>query len=110
MISTRGATFAKVAGQAGVNQYAGLSYSHRTLAPRIGLAWDASGTGSTVVRASFSKIYDPGAYFAMGILARNAPFASRLDIINSVFQTGFNLEEWSARADRDFSARHVHSE
>ncbi|MGH9594452.1 MAG: hypothetical protein ACRD5L_15280, partial [Bryobacteraceae bacterium] len=88
-----GAPLTKFAGQGGVNQHAGLSFDHRTLAPRIGLAWDIHGKGSTVVRAGFSKIYDPGTYFAVGMLARNAPFASRLDIVNSVFQTGFNLSD-----------------
>jgi hypothetical protein len=88
-----GATFVKLAGQGGVNQYAGLSYDHRTLAPRIGLAWDTFGKGTTVVRVHWSKIYDPGTYFATGMLARNAPFASRLDILNSVFQTGFRLDD-----------------
>jgi hypothetical protein len=87
-----GKPFAKFAGQ-GVNQYGDLHYDHRTFAPRIGLAWDVSGKGSTVVRAGFSKIYDPGTYFATGMLARNEPFASRLDILNSVFQAGSNLAD-----------------
>lgn len=79
------------AGQGGVNAYGGLNYNKRTIAPRIGFAWDVRGNGSTVLRGGFSKAYDPGAYIAEGILAQNPPYASRLDMINGTFQLGPNL-------------------
>lgn len=79
------------ASQNGVNPYGGLSYNKRTLAPRVGFAWDIFGTGATVVRGGFSKNYDTGTYIAEGILAQNPPYASRLDTINGTFQLGPNL-------------------
>lgn len=82
------------AGQGGVNAYAGLSYNKLTFAPRVALAWDLSNlsnAGSTVIRAAFSKDYDPGAYMAEGILARNAPYASNLDLFNGSLQLGPSL-------------------
>ena len=79
------------ASQNGVNPYAGLSYNKRTLAPRVGFAWDVFGTGGTVVRGGFSKDYDTGTYIAEGMLAQNPPYASRLDRINGTFQLGPNL-------------------
>lgn len=79
------------AGQEGVNAYGGLSYNKLTLAPRIALAWELSTDGATVIRAAFSKDYDPGAYMAEGILARNAPYASNLDLFNGSLQLGPSL-------------------
>ena len=82
------------AGQGGVNSYGGLSYNKLTIAPRVALAWDlsnSSNAGSTVIRAAFSKDYDPGAYMAEGILARNAPYASNLDMFNGSLQSGPDL-------------------
>ncbi len=75
----------------GVNRYGGLSFNKRTFAPRIGFAYDVFGNGATVLRGGFSKAYDAGAYVAQSILAQNPPFASRLDQINSTFQTGSRL-------------------
>ena len=79
------------AGQGGVSAYAGLSYNKLTFAPRVALAWNLSTDGSTVIRAAFSKDYDPGAYMAEGILARNAPYASNLDLFNGSLQLGPSL-------------------
>ena len=62
------------AGQAGVNDYGGISFNKLTIAPRFAIAWDVSKDGSTVLRIAFSKDYDPGAYMAEGILARNPPY------------------------------------
>jgi len=81
------------AGQGGVNKYGGLDFNKRTLAPRIGFALDLGRNGATVLRGGFSKAYDTGAYAAEGMLARNAPFASRLDLINGTFQVGSNLTD-----------------
>ncbi|MGA2715723.1 MAG: hypothetical protein ABSG41_21695 [Bryobacteraceae bacterium] len=77
-----------------VNAYGALSYNKLTFAPRVALAWDLSNlsnAGSTVIRAAFSKDYDPGAYSAEGILARNAPYASNLDLFNGSLQLGPGL-------------------
>ena len=74
------------AGQNGVNAYGGLSFNKSTFAPRVAAAFDLSKDGSTVLRAAFSQDYDPGAYMAEGILARNAPYASNLDLFNGSMQ------------------------
>lgn len=74
--------------------YAGVGYKELALAPRIGFAWDARGDGSAVLRGGFSQTYDgSGSYIAIGALARNPPFASRLDLVNGTFQTGPNLTD-----------------
>ena len=74
-------------------RYAGVGYNKRTFAPRIGFAFDASGNGSVVFRGGFSQDYDNGSYIATGALARNPPFASRLDIVNGTYQLGPNLTD-----------------
>lgn len=79
------------AGEAGVNSYGGLSYNKLTFAPRIGLALDLKGDGSTILRGAFSQDYDPGAYISEGILARNPPYESRLDMFNGSLQLGPTL-------------------
>jgi len=79
------------AGQAGVNQYAGLGFSKRALAPRVGFVLNLSPSGSTALRGGFSMAYDSGTYLAEGILARNPPYASLLDRINGTFQLGPSL-------------------
>jgi len=79
------------AGQGGVNQYAGLGFNKRALAPRVGFVLDLSPSGATALRGGFSTDYDSGAYLAEGILARNPPYASLLDTINGTFQLGPNL-------------------
>ena len=79
------------AGQGGVNRFGGLGFDKRTLAPRLGFAVDLFGNGATVLRGYFSKSYDAGAYAVLGNLARNPPFAARLDQINGTFQLGPSL-------------------
>lgn len=79
------------AGQAGVNQYAGLGFNKRALAPRLGFVLSLSSTGSTALRGGFSTDYDSGTYLAESILARNPPYASLLDAINGTYQLGPNL-------------------
>jgi len=63
------------------------------MAPRIAIAFDVFGTGATILRGGFSKAYDPGSYITTGALARNPPYASRLDLINGTFQVGPNLAD-----------------
>ncbi len=79
------------AGQDGVNQYAGRHSNLLAFAPRIGVALDLSGGGTTVLRGSFSTVYDPPAYIAQGALAQNSPFASQQDIVNGSLVVGPGL-------------------
>jgi hypothetical protein len=70
-----------------------VSFYKKAIAPRIGFALDIFGTGATILRGGFSKAYDPGSYLTTGALARNSPYASRLDVINGTFQLGSNLAD-----------------
>ena len=70
-----------------------VAFYKKAIAPRIGLALDVFGTGATILRGGFSKAYDPGSYLTTGALARNPPYASRLDLINGTFQLGPNLSD-----------------
>jgi len=79
------------AGQNGVNDSAGLGFDKQTYAPRVAIAWDIFGTGKTILRGSFSKMYDTGAFISEGILAQNPPYASRLDAFTGSLQTGLSL-------------------
>ena len=81
------------AGQGGVNQYAGRNSNKLAFGPRVGFAINLLGDGTTVLRGSFSTVYDPGAYVAQGILAQNPPFASRQDIFNGSLLVGPNLAD-----------------
>jgi len=90
---TNGAESIEFAGQNSVNGYAGVSFYRKAIAPRIGFALDVFGTGATILRGGFSKAYDPGSYLTTGALARNPPYASRLDVINGTFQLGSNLTD-----------------
>ena len=78
------------AGRNGVNRYGNVSYNKRALAPRIGVAWDLSG-GAAVLRASFSQVWDPGSFLSLGSLARNPPYASRLDTYYGTYYVGANV-------------------
>jgi len=90
---TNGPESVEFAGQNGVNGYASVSFYRKAIAPRIGFALDVFGTGATILRGGFSKAYDPGSYLTIGALARNPPYASRLDQINGTFQLGSNLTD-----------------
>ena len=60
--------------------------SLKNFAPRIGLAWDATGDGKTSVRGGFGLFYDeilPKYYFFSGSL--NPPFTTRTSIANPPF-------------------------
>jgi hypothetical protein len=76
------------AGANGVDRYGNVGYNKRALAPRVGLAWDALGTGAAVLRASFSQVWDPGSLNSLGYLARNPPYASRLDTYYGTYYVG----------------------
>jgi hypothetical protein len=80
------------AGQSGVNRYGGISQK-RAIAPRIGFAWDLRGDGHTVLRGGFTKTADTGTYLVEGALARNQPYASRLDLFEGTLQVGPKLSD-----------------
>jgi hypothetical protein len=90
---THGAESIEFAGQNGVNGYASVSFYRKAIAPRVGFTFDVFGTGATILRGGFSKAYDPGSYMNTGALARNPPYATRLDLINGTFQLGSNLAD-----------------
>ncbi len=79
------------AGQGAAGQYANQEYNKRALAPRFGFALDLLSGGAAVLRGGFSQSWDSGAYFVLGSLARNPPFASKLDTVNGTFQVGPSL-------------------
>ncbi len=85
------------AGVAGVNAYGGLSFNKRTIAPRVGFALDLDANGATVLRGGFSQDYDAGSYMAEGMLARNAPYETQLDLYNGTLQTGPTLSLTTVR-------------
>jgi outer membrane receptor protein involved in Fe transport len=60
--------------------------SLKNVAPRLGVAWDPAGKGTTSVRAGFGLFYDeilPKYYFFSGSL--NPPFTTRTTIANPPF-------------------------
>ena len=60
--------------------------SLKNIAPRLGIAWDPTGTGSTSIRGGFGLFYDeilPTYYFFSGSL--NPPFTTRTTIPNPPF-------------------------
>ena len=69
----------------------GAGSNKHAFAPRIGFALDLSQAKSVVLRGNFSQAWDAGQYLSWGSLARNPPYASRLDAINGTFQVGPNL-------------------
>ena len=77
------------AGQGSVNGFGGLNLNRRALAPRIGFVFEIN--ANTILRGGFSKSFDTGTYLTMGRLARNAPYASQLDLVNGTFQLGANI-------------------
>ena len=62
------------------------------LSPRLGFAWDASGTGKTAVRGGFGVFYDlPLVHFVFLAALRNPPFFKRaetVDLSDGDFPTG----------------------
>jgi len=75
----------------GVNRYAGAGYNRRAFAPRLGFALPLPRPSATVLRGSFSQMFDTGPYLFRGLLARNPPFASRLDLFAGSLQLGPSL-------------------
>lgn len=70
--------FAKLAfvyaGVNGVSRSAGIQTRYGNVGPRIGLAYDLDGKGSTVIRAGFGISYFPDPFSASDELGQNPPF------------------------------------
>jgi hypothetical protein len=62
------------AGANGVDRAAGIQTRYGNIGPRVGLAYDLSGKGSTVVRAGFGISYFPDPFSASDELGQNPPF------------------------------------
>lgn len=62
------------AGVNGVNRSAGVQTRYGNFGPRIGLAYDLTGQGNTVVRAGFGISYLPQPFSASDELGQNPPF------------------------------------
>ena len=62
------------AGKNGVSRTAGIQTRYGDVGPRIGLAYDVDGKGSTVIRAGFGISYFPDPFSASDELGQNPPF------------------------------------
>jgi hypothetical protein len=62
------------AGQNGVSRTAGIQTRYGNIGPRVGLAYDLNGKGSTVIRAGFGISYFPDPFSASDELGQNPPF------------------------------------
>jgi hypothetical protein len=62
------------AGVNGVNRSAGVQTRYGDFGPRIGLAYDLTGRGTTVVRAGFGIAYLPQPFSASDELGQNPPY------------------------------------
>jgi hypothetical protein len=62
------------AGQNGVSRTAGIQTRYGNLGPRIGLAYDLNGKGTTVIRTGFGISYFPDPFSASDELGQNPPF------------------------------------
>jgi hypothetical protein len=62
------------AGQNGVGRTAGIQTRYGNIGPRVGLAYDLNGKGSTVIRAGFGISYFPDPFSASDELGQNPPF------------------------------------
>ncbi len=62
------------AGQNGVSRSAGIQTRYGNVGPRIGLAYDMTGKGTTVLRAGFGISYFPDPFSASNELGQNPPF------------------------------------
>jgi hypothetical protein len=62
------------AGVNGVSRGAGIQTRYGDIGPRVGLAFDLNGKGSTVLRTGFGISYFPGPFSASDELGQNPPF------------------------------------
>ncbi|MCU1291991.1 MAG: TonB-dependent hemoglobin/transferrin/lactoferrin receptor family protein, partial [Bryobacterales bacterium] len=62
------------AGQNGVGPDAGIQTRYGNLGPRIGFAYDASGSGKTILRGGYGIVYFPDPFSASDELGQQPPF------------------------------------
>jgi hypothetical protein len=62
---------------------------HKTMAPRLGFAWDASGDGRMAVRGGFGMFYDQIESEFRFFTANNTPFFGLTEVRNGPFPDGF---------------------
>ena len=62
------------AGKNGIGRTAGIQTRYRNFGPRIGLAYDVNGKGTTVIRTGFGISYFPDPFSASDELGQNPPF------------------------------------
>jgi TonB dependent receptor-like, beta-barrel len=75
--------------QAGVQVPSLVNNDYREFSPRVGLAWDVTGNGKTVVHAGFSVLY-PTAVFPNQAEVGSAPFGADI-VVNGVTKPGPQL-------------------
>jgi hypothetical protein len=68
-----------VAGQGGVNKYAGIKRSWTAFEPRVGLAWKILGSDKTVLRAGYGIFHDSAWSQGAQGLWQNPPFFAESD-------------------------------
>jgi hypothetical protein len=68
-----------IAGQNGVNQYAGIQRNWTAFEPRVGFAWKVLGGDKTVVRAGFGIFHDSAWSMGAQGLWQNPPFFAESD-------------------------------
>lgn len=61
------------AGENGVSRSAGKKANWRNFGPRLGLAYDITGNGKTIIRAGYSLVYFPDPVTANGQIGLNIP-------------------------------------
>ncbi len=62
------------AGQNGVDRHAGMQTRYGDAGPRLGFAYDVSGTGKTVIRGGYGITFFPLPYSASDELGQNPPY------------------------------------
>jgi hypothetical protein len=67
--------------QFGPNGSASMNIQWKKFAPRVGLVWDPTNSGKTVVRAAYGLFYDQAAAQLWGSVGQGPPWGGRLTII-----------------------------
>ncbi len=77
----------------GGDKYAGRSVDKNNFAPRVGLAYQLTNSGRTVVRASYGLHYVSVHYAGQGALGRNVPFMPIQNFLPGNITVGRNLTD-----------------
>ena len=76
------------AGQNGVSRTAGKQTNWKNFGPRIGLAYDLSGNGKTIIRGGYSLVYFPDPVTANGQIGLNIPTFFTQSLVFADFPIG----------------------